>query len=337
MKTAVILISEQTLPNVLFIKQFIHFDRFLFLSTPLMEKRHKSESIKNASGISSHFVQLIEIDPENANYSLHHLKEQLPDLTDDEIVVNLTGGTKMMALATYAYFTNFNQSKIIYLPINSENFIEIYPGSSDIPMSESVNLSEYLLAHGVVIQSETELWEDSILFDESSRILRNIPDSSLPDRGVLNRLSENEQKVFYSGGWLELWLANQVHNLLNVPVQDIKVNAKLNRIGIAKDVSYEYDVIFVKGNRLYAAECKSFISNKFKIDKIHKEIFKFASISQQLGLYAKPFVLIANSIDRQSTQYQQLSEYCKLLRIATPLFLDIIREHSKFVNYVRAL
>ena len=44
-RTLISLISEQTLPNVLFIKQFGPFDRYIFLTTKEMEEAKRTDDV----------------------------------------------------------------------------------------------------------------------------------------------------------------------------------------------------------------------------------------------------------------------------------------------------
>ncbi|MBK8043620.1 MAG: hypothetical protein IPK21_13760 [Haliscomenobacter sp.] len=97
MTTAILLISEQTLPNVLFLKQFGPFERHVFLTTDKMETQGRSDWIIQAAGIDPGSVQRLPIDPENATVG-HQMLERQDWHTGSDYLIHLTGGTKMMAL-----------------------------------------------------------------------------------------------------------------------------------------------------------------------------------------------------------------------------------------------
>ncbi|MBK6949001.1 MAG: DUF1887 family protein [Haliscomenobacter sp.] len=152
MTTAILLISEQTLPNVLFLKQFGPFERHVFLTTDKMETQGRSGWIIQAAGIAPGSVQRLPIDPENATVG-HQMLEQQDWRTGTDYLIHLTGGTKMMALAAFAFFAGKPGSKLVYLPLNAPHFLELHPEPQEIPLSVSVNLEEYFRAYGVVRQS----------------------------------------------------------------------------------------------------------------------------------------------------------------------------------------
>ena len=45
MKTIVSLVSDQTVPNILFIREMMPYDRLIFISTEKMEKQEKTNTI----------------------------------------------------------------------------------------------------------------------------------------------------------------------------------------------------------------------------------------------------------------------------------------------------
>lgn len=334
MKIAILLISEQTLPNVLFLKQFNEFDKYIFLTTSKMEERGMSRFIQDALKLEDEFVDRVEIDPENANTSLHILNSKHSIFTGD-ITVHLTGGTKMMALAAYAFFTSIDGTRILYLPFNAPHFLEVYPEPKEIALTVVVSLREYLFSHGAVIQSKLSNWNEPQLIQESNTLFKKALNGETAIFENAHSDSDKFRKSFLSGGWFEIWLAHKVQSLLSISNNDIIVNAKINRKGIKQNASFEYDVIFVYDNRLYAAECKFFISYKFANSKVQKEIFKFASLNQQLGLFTKPFIVIANSVKQE--QSEQIQELCKLLRISSPQYLDDIKDESQLIQFIKSI
>lgn len=337
MKTAIILLSEQTLPNVLFLKQFGPFERYIFLTTSKMKQEGRSDWVMQAAGIASQKVKHIVVDSENANASLEQLANESFD-PDTPCLLNLTGGTKMMALAAYAHFAALPQVQIIYLPIGSDHFLEISPEPKKIQLTATLSIDEYFAAHGIVIRGENSTWlsDASEAYRVYEHVTGRMKNQSIPSthKEIQSPALTPKQRRFYGGDWLEVWLANTVHKELEIPLKDIRVGIKLNRQGIHEQTSNEYDVLFMYKNRLYTGEAKRFVSDKFEMDKINKELFKFAAIHTQLGLFAKPFFVIANDI---GSSKEALTEQCKMLRLPYPADLSVIADKEKFKTYLRSL
>ncbi len=340
MTTAILLISEQTLPNVLFLKQFGPFDRHVFLTTDKMEAQRRSDWIIQATGIDPESVKRLRIDPENATVGLNKLEQQdWP--TNTEYLINITGGTKMMALAAYTFFAGKSQCRIIYLPINAPHFLELAPQPRELALLAKVSLDEYLKAYGIVVQQNQTHWE--FLIQQAEEVMKAIQGQGEPQRvkDILawtqfqnqNELSP-EKRSFYTGGWLEVWIAAQVQKFWRVSSADILVGVLLNREGLQRNASYEYDVLFVKNNYMYLCECKYFNGRKFAKEKINKELFKFASAYAQLGLFAKPFFAIANDI---SGSEALVRESCQLLRLPYPATLNILTDPQSFESFIEKL
>lgn len=342
MTTAILLISEQTLPNVLFLKQFGPFDRFVFLTTERMEREGRSDWIIKSARLFEGDVTRLKIDPENANLSLKSL-EQFPWPKAEQYWINLTGGTKMMALAAFSFFAGKPGCRVVYLPINSSVFLEIHPEPQELPLEVNVSLEEYLSAYGAVIQSQDANWMPYA--GRARQVMDTVLKKGGPDadKKILSWLDPEgrdelsaEDKKFYSGQWFEIWLAWAIHYHLGIPETDIRVEVKLNRIGVAPGTSFEYDVMFVKNSRLYVAECKYFPGDHFQVGKINKELFKFASMNAQLGLFARPFFAIGNKIS-QPAQQHALHGQCDILRLKYPADITVLSTPNAFVAFMNSL
>lgn len=159
MKNLIIsLVSRQTLPNVLFIKEMqtknpkVQFQYF-FIVTVQMQKKY--ENILNALELKSDEVISIMVD----EYNWHDInKKMLQNIKKDEfgtILVNLTGGTKIMSLSVYkTLIENFNPKKIkfYYLPFNNKKdkyVTQLFGKGNKELISYKIKLLDYLKAYGV--------------------------------------------------------------------------------------------------------------------------------------------------------------------------------------------
>lgn len=150
------LISEQTIPNILFIremkKKYSSNDlKFLFLSTDKMEKKRIVEDIEKVACIKS-FVSPVLLEPENKTKSYEKLEENENQFQADEIIVNITGGTKMMTLAVYEFFKR-KKAQIYYLPIGAGKIVNLDNDESNIAVTSCLTVKEFLASYGNEILS----------------------------------------------------------------------------------------------------------------------------------------------------------------------------------------
>jgi len=125
-KVLVTLVSEQTIPNVEFIREMEdQVDRFLFISTERMEKVGNRQWILDTVKLDQEKV----LDPLIVDaFSFEDIEEKLIQAVNDEdtYIVNLTGGTKIMSLAVYEFFKTL-RSEMFYLTGRGEK-IKVHPG-----------------------------------------------------------------------------------------------------------------------------------------------------------------------------------------------------------------
>jgi hypothetical protein len=77
---------------------------------------------------------------------------------EDEIFVNITGGTKMMAIAVYDYFQKFS-ARIFYVTFGKNTYTQVFPliKSKVSQFTYSLSLKEYLTGYGVSIVNGKKL------------------------------------------------------------------------------------------------------------------------------------------------------------------------------------
>ena len=151
------LLSEHPIPNILFIKE-MGFDKLLFLTTKEMKLKNVFENTLSALGINE-AKNIIQLLVPNDDFQEIYLKlgsllnsERNFIFPNDEIFVNLTGGTKIMSLAVYGFFRDYRKVKIVYLPIGKNLYKQIIPlESRDYPLKSRLGLKEYLTAYGYEI------------------------------------------------------------------------------------------------------------------------------------------------------------------------------------------
>lgn len=151
MKVHICLISDQLLANFLPLK-LERPDKVFIIDTQYTKKKGLSERFEILSqGLGVETVRAQKLAPDDDFTQLHeyflHLSEEIKLLQADELTLNLTGGTKLMALAAYemlkkkchrVIYTNTGKGKVDEL--NEHKTVEL-PGL--------LTIEEYLISYGV--------------------------------------------------------------------------------------------------------------------------------------------------------------------------------------------
>jgi hypothetical protein len=303
-KIIVSLVGDQTIPNVLFIKEKGPADFFYFISTPKMEGKDVSQNIIRTLGIPADKYKIITVQEDSIMDMESKLNESVELQDDDDVWVNVTGGTKIMSLGVHNFFSRLGSAKICYLPIEKNNVIHIFPmrRNRTEELQARVNLKEYLTSYGVEFQGEglegTPMTKD---FSVSQRIMSTFLDSN--KRSEFTSISEFIRQK-YRGREInpkrseELKSAyDKCQNLKEYGMQfdteqkvsreetkyitgdwfeeyvywkvkhilDIPETHIHSGIQLKKEGSQnEYDVMFTRNNALYVIECKTNISDSLR-------------------------------------------------------------------------
>jgi len=144
------LVSDQTIPNFLSIKTFTEADYYLFITTDLMEndeRGNRRKWIMKAAGIDEQKSFKKTVDAESKEDVIEKLNEFNWDQFSD-IIVNITGGTKMMSLACYEFFKTKTEN-IWYLPIRSNEYHLCDKTLVKRIVTYNSNVEEYLKCCGI--------------------------------------------------------------------------------------------------------------------------------------------------------------------------------------------
>lgn len=355
--TPILLISDQTLPNLLFLKQFGPFDRVVFVSTERMAKAGHPVWIAGAAGLDRKQVLEVNVDPDRPESTLQALNSlDLPQ--EEEVVGFITGGTKMMSLAAYAWCSQRTRARVLYLPFGGPNFLQIFPESAEVPLTVEASLTEYLAVHGVKVvqQGAWQPWENEShrVFDhfsgkkQDSEVGSRVKASKRPNEfPKVAHLLTPEERAFYSGAWFEVWMVSKVRSLLSVPEANICQGLKLNKSGVKDNNPYsnEYDAAFVFQNRLYLGECKFYSEGKSKaLSVIRGDLFKLANANNLLGLNAKPFFSVVQFVNGNPEPFvsevhkPNWDELSRILRIPEPIeWATLLDDHAFRAYFLRTL
>ncbi|MEA4985760.1 hypothetical protein SDC9_40005 [bioreactor metagenome] len=335
MKTLLVsLVSDQTIPNVQLIEEFKNqVYCYLFITTK--SKKDRAEWIIKSSGISHACIKEIEVN----EFSFDDIETKLDTFPFDEYerkILNLTGGTKVMVLASYEYFKELG-AEIYYLTGNENEYIKLAPGRKKkvFHLNSKLNLHQYLIAYGFNVSPTSP---SSISFEITQNTFNKyIEGKFLNYENVLSELRKNRSKKnidislienlsnflneikfipqennklnrleikYLTGEWFEEYVAHKIQKELNLSNDEIKTGliiTKKNRNGV--DIQNEMDVLFIYNDKLYTIECKtsiyitSNIDGKMERTNILKEtIFKSDSLKQGFGLYVNTSIFILDDL-----------------------------------------
>jgi len=323
------LVSDQTIPNILLIRELRNVDRYLFITTPQMEKKEKSACIMKAAEIPEDRTMVIEV----AEDSLVDIKKRLEkcDFEDeDEFYVNLTGGTKIMSIGVYNFFRE-RKSEIYYIPIGKNIYRKIFPEvkNKEFDLGFRIGLKQYLQGYGIEIVNQkdgsgfvaqpdyTEYFFDtwksppSGFFDFIDRLREKRGRKSVPLRDIdgLESMLEKirfkpagqdrllkKEIAYLTGGWFEEYIFSQIEKAFHKNPGFIASDVNIRR----SDVENEFDVMFMHENTLHVIECKTSIYDKqTKKNIANDSIYKLSALSHDFGLRVPSYLVTLSRKGKQ--------------------------------------
>ncbi|MFW5700398.1 MAG: Card1-like endonuclease domain-containing protein [Cyclobacteriaceae bacterium] len=327
MKILVSIVSEQTIPNVLVIKELGPFDRYVFIRTGKLQNAYNA--IKDVCNLNESDCE--EIIVSEYSYSDNENKLQKHEFpVDCEITLNSTGGTKIMSAAALNFFKN-KYSRIIYLAINANKIRELYPKEKEFPIKYKLNVEEFFNAYNVDIKnidnpkyewdvSKNVFTKFSDINKNFNTVLKKLRDyiNNRPQKKVgihefenLNKLlktvslplesADNIKKSeirWLTGGWFEEYCYYFFQKKHGLEGKHININAKTK-----KDNSQnEFDVIFTLDNKLFIIECKTIIFSKINGKNLFNDtLFKLAALRSYFGIAPKGMIVFMDEISDINT------------------------------------
>lgn len=343
MRVIISLLSDQPIPNVLFIREMAKpGDRHYFLSTERMEKLGMSENIAAATGLAQEQYSVIEIDANDPGLILNVLDNH--DWPSAAInIVNITGGTKMMSQMAYIHFSERQNTEIYYWPIGAAAIQMLHPYIKQVPVKypNSLDLKTYLKAHGFDSSAQTRL---TYPFTKADKLFRATINSgsagNVPEiRDAKHEHYVGADKNYLIGGWFEEWLYAFLKRELQLGENAIAFNLKIkSRHSLRNsDSDNEVDVAFVYNNRLYLWECKVFNSTYIAGKKIAEVVYKISSLTHLLGLHAASLVVIFTPFGYDANRKTFLNDITRLMRVKKVCSMEDLVDTNVFINEIKKL
>ena len=319
----IVLVSQQTIQNVLFIKEFVksNDDHILLISTKGMKE--KEEWIKNSLNIQNKYHSIIVDEYDNKDileklkeFNIHEYKNKY---------INITGGTKLMSIETYDFFKSIENCHIYYITRGNE-YKKIFPIEEENTYNFkcSVSIKEYFKAYGFeskesglseIDKEYTYGFLEKFLETDKYDIIKKLQDernnNSVKKKGRLSTVEveglndflsdiafplKNEGIIskkeieYLTGGWFEEYIYYTLKDAS--VVQDADILCGVSKKNGRSD--NELDIVILKENQLHIIECKTYICNKGKSSLPADAVYKLDSIQKELGLFAKPYIVTLN-------------------------------------------
>lgn len=277
--TLLSLIGEQNAPNVILIrdKAFAGMDRYVFITTVEMEQKRRLDHLLMALNLPTNRYQKIVVRADDLLDVREKLETLYTDNPHDQYYINLTGGTKMMSIGVFAFFSQAQiKAKIFYIPVGQQVFWQIHP-STEYKMrllKASIDLSTYLTCYGVDL-SETDLQAGSTFSEGyTAELFRLFLDKK--------RQYTEDQQTF---GWYIYNLRGKHNKNRNAP---IKLTAIAQLESFLKEINFQ----LLDDKQLSPVEIKYLIGGWF-------EEWTYHQIKKQLNL---PDKAIAHNVMIQGMQ-----------------------------------
>lgn len=292
MKHQITLLGGQLMPILLGIREFNPEIVYLLCSK---ESEKGLVAIKHMAGK----VKIKEIQVEAFNYSVikKACENILPLINEgDELSVNLTGGTKIMALACQAFVLE-HQLNGFY--INQNNTLLSIPGYQIVPVNEKLSIDDFLklsghhkytferlsdynvqdrtAASGIESFASTNQYKDIM-----SHIRRTFKDQAIPLTGdetfgtgdrLRYKWSDKEVEIFIYGKSKHRFVSKKIIDLFfnaawweiavalelekELKPKELLMKVKLPYIGDGTTDKNEIDILISDNNKLIFIECKS--------------------------------------------------------------------------------
>jgi hypothetical protein len=329
----VTLLSDQTIPNVQFIKymqdklekenkKFEH----LFVSTVAMESKGVGQWICKVCNISNHQTVVVE------HNSLSNIEEQLKSFNPDYDVyyVNVTGGTKIMSMGVCDFFKQKANTRIYYIDGQRcwLNFPEKERYSDDL--ANNISLKEYIESYGFEMRESnlsgieyqyTQKFIDYFLrlTPGEKQIIEDIRKDYRGENLNIERIKgfgdflrkiefsveksklTKPQTKYLTGDWFEEYVYFRLKEEKIIDEENLKTGIHLKKSG----VDNEFDVVFLKKGILHTIECKTSILNG-TINFITETIYKSTALQRQLGLFTKSYIFTLSSKENQEVKEAHL-------------------------------
>ena len=336
-RVIVSIISEQTIPNYIFIKEkYIIGDELLFISSQKMEP--KIEWIVSTLGyVNCKIAKILLVENEEEKWFRMCNKIRSGLSKNTKYIVNLTGGTKYISMAVLSVFEGYD-TDFLYIPF-PKNDILILKNDQPLKLNYRVNINEYLSLYKVLkkenpIQLTSTIEYTTTFFEyftsektnksdfEILDKLRDYRDKGIKDIGEVQNNEQKNEKMRQINGLIDYlkeiqFEPNSINQLSKHEIQYLtggwfeeyifnKIKMDINPQDIALGLKInrtrnpflnDLDVVFTLGNKLFVVECKTGILNT---KMFNETVYKATALKETLfGLPGNTFIFSLGASDEK--------------------------------------
>lgn len=187
--THLCLVSEQATPNLLPVLDANWQPRRVVLACS-DQMASKAEAIKSVLKTKVQGVQVEQLalpDAYDYNSLTNTFLDYLAAHADEDIALNVTGGTKLMAVAAQEVFRS-ERKPVFYVNVENDEVISLGRSGHSQPLSAKLNVEEMLRAHGYTVTGGERPQVTGNQRDLSARLIDHV-ESAGPALGMLNALA----------------------------------------------------------------------------------------------------------------------------------------------------
>lgn len=323
------IVSEQTAPNYLFIKEFQNqVDRFLFISTEQMEQKGKTEVICTTAQIDKN-KRIKVLVSDNLIHEVQGRLNKVNFPNDAQYLVNLTGGTKMMSIAVWRFFHQFSNTRFFYVPIHSNAYVEVFDDKPSLttPFNYKISVEEYLNIYGIRFEKSELIFDEELVLEvfKEVKVGQNNLDNFLMNKLKKYNITYNIQQIYTK--LFEEYVYYRIKKELKLSEAEILTGIRLFERQLEKDnPNYqndnEIDVFFIHNNKPYIIECKFGVGReRINTQMLGQIIYKLSSLNKRFGLSARSTIFTLSDFNNMAENAaENLKRRCEIAGVYYPLF-----------------
>lgn len=249
MKTIINIVSAQTLPNYLFVKQmYEEGDKVIWIVSHSMQ--NAMQCLATTFQREDVKIALQKGEEENMQTIQQILKEKID--INENFIINLTGGTKLMAIAVYNFFReNCPNASFFYIPWPKNSITDIQTQKTT-ELTSKVSIQEYFSLYDMMFRNGRKPY---LSFEQAKDMFYKMNAIGEKYHNELSELRELKKKNRFDGD-------NGRNKSKPRPYSDIKGINLEEGIGGDKSTRAERIENFIEQNELPKKCEKGFISGE---------------------------------------------------------------------------
>jgi hypothetical protein len=332
------LISQELVPNFLFVRsQGLESAYHILVCTS--QTKPRTQWLVDVWKLPPTQYRLVELESEYDSLLIRRNMQQQVDPTEfDRLVVNITGGTKVMSSVIQQWAIHLpNPTEVFYWESKNRHLIQLHPNEEvrTIETTKLVSLTEMMGLYGFqVVELETS---PRISFETVHQIFLEVQEAGSPgkvpsirDAKRLGKPSADQN--FLAGHWFEFYVYYRLKKWLGLADDVIAANVKVKSQDSRRnnDNDSEFDVAFIHHNQLYLVECKAFSADMPDQQKVIDAIHRLASKAKSLGNHVHPLLVLCHDISQVDNRNKLISlqDVCRLTGVRAILGMREIQNNQ---------